>query len=381
MKINIFRVVIFTYIFSLLLVSCDSGTAPINHEENTKISMLLDKMGDSITTKLITGGINHSVPGAVIGVISPETNFSYIKAFGKADIDKGTSLFRGDEIRIGTLTQTFIATLVFRLIDEGKILIDDAVNKYIQVPHSGSLITIRHLLSMRSGLADFTDSVKYYHQTEPQKKWTNNELLNFAFNADPLISPGQKTKISQTNYLILGMVIEKVTGEKLDVLMENRIFNVLNLSDTKFNINSSFHSSLFSRGYVYSDSTGYVDYTSKSDYSWAWSTANMTSVAGDMTDWAAAFGSGRLLSSKSLELMMNFENYKTENGLDYYYGMGMMKIGSFIGYTGEFDGYYTSLYYLPGRKTIIYVFTNSQNQNDNLIVSIARLLYPGLKVN
>lgn len=365
--------------FVLIISSCDNGNTPTNHESNSQLSSKIDIIGDSLTSSIIVNGRNESVPGAIIGVISIDNNFSYLKSFGNANIISKTPLFRSDRFRIGALTQSFIATLTLRMIDENKIELDDIVNKYVALPHSGSLITIRHLLNMSSGIADFTDSVKYYQDIDPLLKWTNSQLLKFAFDASFSMKPGKERKFSNTNYLILGMILEKVSGESLSELIENRILNVLKLENTDFDSKGSLSNKPYSHGYLLTDRNGFFDVTNYYDYSWSWGSSNMTSDANDLLYWIESLSKGSLVSSNSSELMQKFEITNDFGNKSIYYGMGLMRLGSFVGFSSDFDGYNLSVYNLPSKNLSILVFTNASNSNDDVLIKIANLIIPGIK--
>lgn len=362
----------------LTLSSCDNGTKPTSHDNNAKLASKIDLIGDSLTEKVIVNGLNISSPGVTLGVINPEIGFTYLKSFGLSDISSGAKLFRADGIRIGAFTQSFIATLVLRLFDEGKFSLDDPISKYIQVPHSGSLIKIRHLLSMRSGIADFIDSVKYYQINEPMRKFTTSDLLNFAFNSRPRINPDIETEISSTNYLILGMLIESLTGENLELQLEKKVLSPLGLNDTYSNSEAKFNTSYYSKGYIRNLQGQLIDVTNVVDYSWSWSNANIISNPSNLIYMVEALGTNRLLNSNSYNYMINFNPIK--NSINKQYGMGVMRFGGFLGFTSDFEGYHLSIYYLPSKDISLFAFANSSSiATDEIIVKLANLVTPGIR--
>lgn len=368
-----------SFVVYLLFNSCSNTSNPTDIDKNTAVIERLDKLGDSLTSMIMVAGKNKSIPGAIIGVYNPSSNLKYLKSFGKADISRDFAMSRNDEFRIGTLTHTFIATLAFDLIDDNIISLDDAVSKYINVPHSGNEIKISHLLAHKSGIPDFMDSVKFYQLSEPKRKFSDSELIGFAFAQAESFRPTSNINISNTNYLLLGKILESAGGKNLQNLVQSRILTPLFLTHTNFDINSSFKSSLFSKGYLANESGNYVDVTNLYDFSWSWASANMTSNSTDMIYWLEKLVLGGIISGSSTNKMLNFEKLYTKNGLEYYYGMGVMKIGSFVGYSGEIAGYSTSMYMLPDNKTKIFIFTNTENNNDTLLIKIAQILFPGLR--
>ncbi|MBX3043444.1 MAG: beta-lactamase family protein [Candidatus Kapabacteria bacterium] len=369
------------YLITIILVSCDNGTKPTDHVANEKTSAILDNIGDSLISRIVINNVNKSVPGVLIGATNPDNNFSYLKAFGKSDIASNQPLFRGDLFRIGGLTHTFISTLVFKLVEQGTLGLDDPINKYLQVPHSGSILTIRHLLSMKSGLPDYTDSINYYLTENPKRKFSQEQLLNFTFNAMPLSYPGQKLHFALSNYFVLGVIIEKATGNSLEDELKKNIIEPLGLSDTFFNSESDFLGRTHARGYEFDEFNNLEDVTDKYNYSWAWGSANIISDTRDLMKWAEAFTSGRLISQESLAIMKKFEVMQNDSQYKLFMGSGMMQIGPFIGYTGSINGFYTHLYHLPSKGITILITTNSPNDNSALFIRIAELIIPGVKYN
>lgn len=379
MKINILFFLIIA-ITASFISSCQNSTNPTNYDSNTRLAKRLDLIGDSLTNINSASG-KPSVNGAIIGVISSENNFTYLRAFGKADISTNTLLKRSDEYRIGTLTESFLATLTLILVEDGLLSLDDKINQYIDLPHSGNYISIRDLLQHKSSFPDFVDSVDFYQKFEPNRVFSYNELVDFVYKQKDYYIPINEPKYSHFNYYLLGKILENVSEEKLDYLIKRKVLDPLSLENTFFNNKSDFYSSSYSNGYELSDSKSFIDVTQNRNYSWTWASANMTSITQDLIKWVFYLNEGTLLNRTSQKEMQDFTYFYDINNLNVYLGAGMMRIGTFQGFSGKVSGYNISLYYLPNKDATIVVFTNSENNNENLIIQIAQLLYPGYRAN
>jgi D-alanyl-D-alanine carboxypeptidase len=140
----------------------------------------------------------------------------------------------GQRFRIGSVTKTFTATLVLQLVDQKRIGLDDPVGRYLPgVIPAGGTITIRELLQHRSGLANYTDYSSWMDQAEPSPSIRPIDALRFAASRPLLFAPGSQWAYSNTNYIALGLVIEKVTGRPFGQELQQRILKPLALSRTE----------------------------------------------------------------------------------------------------------------------------------------------------
>lgn len=140
----------------------------------------------------------------------------------------------GQRFRIGSVTKTFTATLVLQLVDQKRIGLDDPVGRYLPgVIPAGGTITIRELLQHTSGLADFTDYPSWMDQAERSPSIRPIDALRFAASHPLVFAPGSQWEYSSTNYIALGLVIEKVTGHPFGQELRQRILTPLALSRTE----------------------------------------------------------------------------------------------------------------------------------------------------
>ena len=156
-----------------------------------------------------------SIPGAIIGIWGPEGR--YVRAVGVADKATGAPMKADFYSRIGSMTKTFTVTAILQLAEQGKLGLDDPIGKYIDGVPQGDKITLRQLARMRSGLENYAKTPGFQQAlvADPYRNFTPQELLGYAFAAPMPFPPGEAFEYSNTNTVLLGLVVEKVSGQSL----------------------------------------------------------------------------------------------------------------------------------------------------------------------
>ena len=176
---------------------------------------------------------DNAIPGVVVLIRSQEQG-DWSATFGTAEIGKEVPMSITDYFRIGSNTKTMTSTVILQLVQEGKLALDDPIGKYRPDVPNGENITIQQLAEMRSGLFSYTFD-KGFNETldkDPQKAWTPDELLKIAFTHPPNSAPGVMYDYSNTNIVLLGVVIEQLTGMSASEAFEERLFQPLGLTHT-----------------------------------------------------------------------------------------------------------------------------------------------------
>ena len=175
-----------------------------------------------------------SIPGAIVGIWGPAGD--YVRAFGVADKATRAPMQTDFYSRIGSVTKTFTVTAVLQLVDQGKLQLDDPISKYISGVPSGDQITLRELAQMQSGLLTF-DNVEQFANSyiaDPQKSFTPAQLLGYALDKPLQFPPGTHYDYSNTNIVLLGLVVEKQSGQSLPDYIREHILAPLKLTHTSF---------------------------------------------------------------------------------------------------------------------------------------------------
>jgi D-alanyl-D-alanine carboxypeptidase len=323
----------------------------------------VDRSMDPIRSQLLDEAIPDAmnsvgIPGTIVGIWS--RNEEYVKAFGIADTATGSPMRVDFYNRIGSVTKTFTATAVLKLVDEGKVGLDDPISLYVDGVPGGEVITVRHLAAMRSGLTDYTkvDGFEETVAADPRRDFPPAELLGWAFTAPAQFTPGERFEYSNTNYILLGLLVERVSGKPFGDYLSESILAPLSLAQTAFPAGTQFpvphahgYTDSFEDGGPPLDAT---DWTA----SFTWAAGAMTSTLQDMRIWVPALATGALLSP---ELQRQRLQTTPEPGgpADFGYGMGIFTVAGWIGHNGSVPGYQTVAVYLPERETTLVVMINT----------------------
>jgi D-alanyl-D-alanine carboxypeptidase len=316
-----------------------------------------DALAQRLDTAVNQAMVAVNVPGAIIGVWGPDG--SYVRAFGVADKATGAPMKTDFYHRIGSQTKTFTATGVLQLADQGKVGLDDPIAKYIEGVPQGDKITMRQLLRMQSGLFNYSESPAFQQAmfADPRTPFSPQELLGFAFAEPNVFPPGEGFLYCNTNYILLGLVVEKVGGQPLHDYVRDHILTPLGMSHTSFPTTNALPEP-HAQGYTVQTADGKEATATDWDPSWGWAAGAMISTLDDMHIWAPALATGKLLTPK-----LQTERLQTVGapGLPPQdgYGLGIFNLGGWIGHNGSLPGYQTVSVYLPEKQTTMVILTNT----------------------
>jgi D-alanyl-D-alanine carboxypeptidase len=348
-----------------------SPTAPPASSSADPAKPMSDAVAQRLDTTVNQAMAAVNVPGAMIGVWGPDG--SYVRAFGVADKATGAPMKTDFYHRIGSQTKTFTATGVLQLADQGKLGLDDPIAKYIGGVPEGDKITLRQLLRMQSGLFNYSESPAFQQAmfADPRTPFSPQELLGFAFAEPNVFPPGEGFLYCNTNYVLLGLVVEKVGGQPLHEYVRDHILTPLGMSHTSFPTTNAFPEP-HAQGYTVQTADGKETTATDWDPSWGWAAGAMISTLDDMHIWAPALATGKLLSPE-----MQAERLQTVGapGLPPQdgYGLGIFNLGGWIGHNGSLPGYQTVSVYLPQTQTtmVILINTDIEHQGGEPSTSLA----------
>ncbi len=296
------------------------------------------------------------VPGAIVGVWQPGEE-PLVKGFGVRRIG-GAPMTPDLHLRIGSETKTFTGTAILQLVDEGKVGLDDPVGDYVKGVPSGRKITIRELGEMRAGLVDFAATGwSEAFLANPHRQWRPRQLLAYSFREPPLSAPGQRFEYSNTNFVLLGLVVEAASGESAQAYVTRHILDPLQLPQTSFAPDASIPSA-HADGYTDQTANGALADTVGWNYSWAGAAASMVSTVGDLKTWAQAVATGSLLRPATQRQRLRF--LPAAGGLaGAGYGFALFDVNGWIGHNGSIPGYESLTVYLPAEAATMVVLVNS----------------------
>jgi len=308
---------------------------------------------DSIINITMT---NHNIPGTIVGVWLYKKK-PIIIAKGKANIKTGKNIKSHLKVRIGSITKSFVTTIILQLVDEGKVSLNDRLYKFLpEIPNSKE-ITIRHLCNHTSGIFNYLDDDECWNSfnNELLRKWTPHEILKITIKHKPYCKPGERWGYSNTNAIILGIIIEQLTGNRLEEEINKRICKPLNLSNTYLPI-APFIFGEYCHGYIKKNENDTFEDVSILDPSMAWAAGGMISNLYDLNKWASVLAKGDLLSNNMYNERLKW--IETDRG--FKHGLGIINYYGAYGFDGLIQGYNTCIFFLPYEKaTIISLFNIS----------------------
>jgi CubicO group peptidase (beta-lactamase class C family) len=284
------------------------------------------------------------IPGAVV--------------LSDGDVDAAGNVRASDRFRVGSVTKTFTSTVILQLAAEHRLSLDDPIQRY--VPGAPD-IPLRRLLNHTSGIYNHSEHPGFFDGW-PLKHWQPHELVAIAFQHPPYFPAGADFHYSNTNYVLLGLVIERVTGRSLERELERRILRPLGLRDTSYDEGP----------HVRGVAPGFVDAQNVKvqDTSWAGAAGALVSTARDLDRFYRALLSGRLLPRAQLAEM------KTRDPAAGPYGLGLFTIrvscGEFWGHDGAVPGYLAHAY-TNGRRSVV-VLVNRQPLSEPQTAAVNRAL-------
>ncbi|WP_069864468.1 serine hydrolase domain-containing protein [Streptomyces malaysiensis] len=334
-----------------------------------------DETPSSILQAGAEKGVSDGYPG-VIGLIRNGDSTEYVHA-GVGNISTKTDADPKAKFRIASNTKTFTATVLLQLEGEGKLSLDDSVAKWLPDAvnangYDGSKITIRELLNHTSSLPDYAADAQlsgaYYNNTDPDKAWAPQQLVNIALRQHaPQSAPGEKFGYANTNYVLAGMVIKAVTGNEPGDEIQKRIIEPLNLNNTKFATDSSI-SGNYLHGYSYSFLFGMRDVT-KSNVRIFSTAGAIVSTLDDMATFQRALMTGKLLAPEQLKELKTTVPESSDGSTDITAGLGIGRVELSCGkvawgHTGAVLGYYSEwLISEDGKTEVIHANTEDHMQS------------------
>jgi D-alanyl-D-alanine carboxypeptidase len=266
---------------------------------------------------------------------------------GAARLEPRRPIRTGDQVRVGSITKTMVATVALQLVGEGRLRLDDTLEQWLPgVVPGADAITIRMLLNHTSGIFNYTDDPDFIPTVlaDPYRYWSPAELVAVATAHPPVFAPGTGWSYSNTGYILVGLVLEKVTGRPIQTLLERRVISPLQLHDTFFATSGRFRGS-YAHGYIPPSLSGegYLD-ASGWPPSWAWAAGAVVSTAPDLARFYRALMSGRLLAPRLLAQMTT--TVAVAEGFGYGLGIYTMDTpcGTVWGHDGGIPGYVSFAY-------------------------------------
>lgn len=320
-----------------------------------------------------------NLPSVTVGVWIPGQG-EYEAAYGAADLQTGRVRQVGDAFRIASISKTFTATAILQLADQGKLSTGDLLSKWFpDFPNAGR-ITVKDLLTMRSGVAEYADKdVLGASYRRPLAPFTAQDALRLAAaKAASFSAPDEKTVYTNTNYVLLERIVERVSGQDMDTYLQAHVMAPLGLHRTFYATDPVLPSAL--HGYSWEAGT-----KTFRDMTWlnpqlAGGAGAVVSTLGDLHTYVRALCTGALLQPATQA--QRLVGQPGSGGPSFIrYGEGVLLFGPFCGHNGTIFGFSSEAFYLPSKDAVIVINVNRLDQDDRshsseLFLRLTKALFP-----
>jgi CubicO group peptidase (beta-lactamase class C family) len=294
------------------------------------------------------------------------------KGYGSANIELGVPIEPHMVFRIASITKEFTAVLIMQLVEQGKISLDDDITKYLpDYPTQGHTVTIAHLLSHTSGIIHFTQLQAF--QDNIRQDHTPQEVIDVFKNEPFQFEPGERYSYSNSGYILLGVILEKVEGKSYEQLLRDNIFDPLGMNSAGRGGNDKI---IPGRVNGYTRLDGVLVNDAIVTMTAAFSAGSLVMSIDDLAKWDEALYTNQLLNDASKELM--WTPYILNDGKEIGYGLGW-KLRSFldnriISHSGSIDGFTSQAYRVPDSHVFVAVFANSDAPETSVTFLVKSIL-------
>jgi D-alanyl-D-alanine carboxypeptidase len=307
-------------------------------------------------------------PGVVAAVQTPE--YTWVRALGVADRTSEAPMTPDVHHRIGSVTKTFTISLLLQAEAKGLLSLDDTIDRYVDGIPNAEKITLRQMANMTSGIANYTENKQWQNEvlSDHERVWKPEELVQVGLKDSPAFDPGTEFQYSNTNTVLLGLVLQQVTGEPIGELYREGIIEPLDLKGTSFPDADPSIPDPHAQGYTLQGQSSGGEPIDATDWnpSETWTAGEIISIVEDLLVYGRALGTGEglLPSEQQAERLDSFVsdlpplNQPPLEG-NAAYGLGLSNDRGWVGHNGDVPGYNTYLFYHPDLDAVVAVEVNS----------------------
>ena len=311
---------------------------------------------------MLSAEFKQNEPGIAV-LISKNGKIVYEKAFGSANIELNVPMQPDMVFRIGSITKQFTAVGILQLVEEGKISLQDSVQKYVSdFPTKGHTITIENLLTHTSGFIDYSSM----NDPDPyieRRDFTGDFIVNYFKNEALQFKPGSKYSYSNSNYALLAYIIEKITGKSYYAYMKEKVLKQAGLTSTYF---ANENTVVPKRVTGYTKDNGFYENCAYQTISMGFGCGDLMSTVEDLYKWNNALYAYKLVKKETLDKA--FTPYKLNNGKMSSYGYGWFIDKKYdrkcIHHEGQVSGFIGMEKYFPDDNIYIAILSNLKSGDD-----------------
>ena len=302
-------------------------------------------------------GGHTPIPATIIGVWD-DNGHSFVKTFGYENLATKAVLKLSGHFRIGSNTKTFVVSVLLQLVSEGKLALDDPLSRFqlgVSIPNAGK-ITVRELCDMRSGLYEAYDTPQFAALNgKVPKNFDQRTLVAWAVRHEPYFAPNQGYRYSNTNYILLGLMIEAITKDSVAGEIRKRLIEPFGLAQTSFPQVEAMPEP-WVRGYGLDKNAQWQDVSNTVPVAFTWSAGAMISAVDDIRRWIKLYATGQASGQATYRDLINCIPFLGNTS----FGLGITCSAGWYGYTGALPGYNTGDYYSPSTGMTILAWIDYQ---------------------
>ncbi|HEY1428779.1 MAG TPA: serine hydrolase domain-containing protein, partial [Candidatus Tumulicola sp.] len=350
-----------------IVAGCDNSVAPQPGPSSSFSPATVARINGAIKTWFP----EYNAPGVIVGIYIPGRG-TYDSAQGTANPATGEPMRIDDRMRIGSVTKTFTVTVLLQLVRKKLVALDDPVSKYVSNVPGGDSITLRMLANMTAGLFNYAADEKFARTLfdHPERSYAPEQTLKVAFAHPPDFAPGTGWNYSNTNTVLLGVILEKVTGKSMGELFRNYTFEPLGLTNTVWPSSSAEIPEPYAHGTFLNPFDEKKADATHWNPSWAFTAGEMISTLHDLKIWAKACATGAQLSPALQQQRLAWVTLpplKPGNT----YGLGIIDKSGWTGHEGSLPGYTSMSCYLPSEDATMIVLVNTDIHVDGKSPALA----------
>lgn len=310
--------------------------------------------------KLLADAYAATGPGAAV-IVTENGRTVYAAGRGLADVERKVAITPATHFRMGSITKQFTAAAILKLVEQGRVSLDDPLSKYLpDYPAAAASATVRQLLNHTSGVMSYTNMPSFTAEGNASKPVTTEQLVAVFKDVPPLSKPGAKWEYNNSGYVLLGAILEKVTGKSWDRAVADLVVSPLKLATIRTGIGADGTPGM---AVGYSEKDGKVAPAMKIHMSVPHGAGALVGTVRDLARWGQALHNGKVVSAASYGAMI--APTTTTDGKTEPYGFGLqtgdVRGHKQIGHGGGIFGFSTDGIYLPEEKIFVAVFANSDS--------------------
>ncbi|WP_299363153.1 serine hydrolase [Winogradskyella sp.] len=309
---------------------------------------------------IVSQSYKSDMPGATF-LVAKDGKAIYRKAIGKSSLELDVNMIPENVFRLASITKQFTAVAILMLEEQGKLNLNDPITRFIpDYPTQGKTITVHHLLNHTSGIKSYTAMGNLVEVARTDK--TLDELIDYFKNEPMDFDPGDQFRYNNSGYILLGKIIEELSGETYEDFIEKKIFERLGMKSSSFGNNRELVKNR-AQGYE-QDDTGYVN-ANYISMTLPHASGSLASTVDDMLKWQNALTNNTLIKASTLNKAINGSKLNNGEYIDYGYGLEEINLKGSKGYehSGGIFGFTTNGMYLINENVYVIGLSNC-NCND-----------------